>query len=228
MSNIKVESLILECGRMCNMNCPHCLRGDSQNIHLKFDWAKTLIDQCESIGSITFTGGEPTLYTDFICKVIDYIIENNKTIGSFYIASNGKIIDYKLLCKLAEFYGYIEETMGEAEYTCRFDISNDHYHEEISNKNLNLFKAFTFVGFRGDIIERALILEGRAQENGMGTRVLERKSFSIYDETIEMVYLNSKGYLIPDCDYSYDTQENFVQYHIDTPQVLYQIYQDNE
>lgn len=205
------EELVLEVGRLCNMECLHCLRGDMQNIAMQFHDAKKIIDQIDYIGNITFSGGEPTLYGDFICEVIDYIINTKKDVGGFYIASNGKIFDSKLMLKLVEFYAYINPYPGE-EYVCTFDISNDSYHNFSENK---MFGAFSFVKTKGNVPEYALFTEGRAADYGLGRKSVNLEAcFSINDDMVEMIYLNALGNVLPDCNYSYETQDYMEPFHI--------------
>lgn len=204
-----INQLILEIGRRCNLQCPHCLRGKAEDTTLNIRTAKKLINEFQGIGSITFTGGEPTLYTDEICKIIDYIIQEKKPIDSFYIATNGVKRDIKLLLKLAEFYGYIYNRVGnEVEYS-EYDISTDQFHPPISDEDIGFYKAFSFVSYRSEIDDSVIINEGFAAENGIGRRNLKASYGFTYDEEedmIDVLYLNAEGYLIPDCNYSYDTQ----------------------
>ena len=68
---MQVSQLVIEIGRKCNLSCAHCLRGKSQDVTVDIDTVKKLIDEFEFIGNITFTGGEPTLYSKEICEIID-------------------------------------------------------------------------------------------------------------------------------------------------------------
>ena len=213
MKKIFASSLTLEVGRKCNMNCAHCLRGPAEDVSMTFETAKKAIDSVCGIDTITFTGGEPMLYADFICKVIDYIMDIDKDVRGFYIASNGKEVNMKLMLKLAEFYAYIEKKSGEAEYTCMFDISLDSYHAPISEYNRAILQAFRFVGTKNN--DAYLIAEGNAADNGLGIRGPRiDASFSVYDDMVDMVYVNALGYVLPDCDYSYETQRELPGYNI--------------
>lgn len=200
-----VDTLVLEAGRMCNMNCPHCLRGKQSCEKMDFEVAKKIMDAFDHIGNITFTGGEPMLYADFIIKCIDHIIDCNLPVAGFYIATNGKTINKELVFKLAELYGYIEEEYGD-NYS-QLDISTDQFHEKVTLPAY--LRAFSFVHKRGAIDPYAVIDEGNARDNGIGYRVMDtEKGFYFEDETsVEMVYVNAKGGLLPDCDYSYETQD---------------------
>lgn len=44
--NVKCcDQLILEVGRMCNMQCDHCLRGEMQDVSMRFEDAKRCLSQ---------------------------------------------------------------------------------------------------------------------------------------------------------------------------------------
>ena len=228
---IFVQDLILEVGRRCNMHCDHCLRGPQEDVSMSFETATKALDSVSQLSTITFTGGEPTLYADFICKVIDYIMEKQIDVGGFYIASNGKEVNLQLMLKLAEFYYYCEEIYGDAEDLCRFDVSlgkDGLFHEEIPHRNLSLLKAFRFVGARTDDPDH-IISEGNALKNGLGSSYGWRRyafttddGFDVttdYFETednpsVNMVYVNALGEILPDCDFSYDTQRGFITKNI--------------
>lgn len=213
---MNVHSLVIEMGRQCNQQCEHCLRGPAETKKINLSLAKKAIDAFETIGSITFTGGEPTLYAKEICELMDYIMENEKSVSGFWIVSNGIIVDMNLIFKCAEMYAYCDENYGDAEYSCGFEISDSQFHEPISEKNRRFLHAFRFVSFRGEIHERGLINEGMAYENGIGNRTLDYdKDFYIQDDEIEMVYLNAEGFVFPDCDFSYETQREIAKFTFD-------------
>ena len=207
---MNVNSLVIEVGRKCNLWCEHCLRGEAQDVTINIQTAKNLIDEFNFIGNITFTGGEPALYAAEIIDIINYIIDNKKSVAGFYIASNGLIFNPELMLSLCKLQAYIRLEFGdeEIEEYSAFDISTDHYHEPLSSWQKALFKGFSFVKFKPDIDDKYLINEGNAYENGIGYRNLKSENqFCVYDDTIEMVYLNALGYLLGNCDFSYDTQD---------------------
>ena len=216
-----VSNLILEVGRKCNMQCDHCLRGPAENKTMSIETAIEAIDSFEYINQITFTGGEPMLYAKNIIKIIDYIIKNGKKVYGFYMATNGKFIDTSLLLKFAEFYAYCVENGGEDEL-CRIDLSNDQYHENVEIPTI--LKAFKFFGIRGNI--SSLINEGYAELYEMGSRNLKREhSFYIdtyaNESTIDLVYVNARGFIYSDCDFSYKTQKELEKYRIkDIPEII--------
>lgn len=207
-----VSQLILEVGRKCNLCCEHCLRGEAEDTAMSYKDAIKTIDSFESIDSITFTGGEPTLYEDFICDVIDYIMNTRKSVNGFYIASNATIFAPKLMIKLCEFKDYVDD-----DFNCVFDISADQYHD-YDSQVVRMLKNFTFVGSRDPIAEQHLILEGRAADWACSTRMVDCKCKFTYDDPdepyIDMIYVNAKGNILPYCDYSYKTQDQQPQVNI--------------
>lgn len=225
MEKLFANELVLEVGRKCNMRCAHCLRGPAEDVAMTFETAKKVIDSVKGIDVIVFTGGEPMLYADFICGIIEYIMDVKKPVCGFYIASNGKEVNMKLMCKLAEFYAYIEKQIGEAEYTCKFDVSLDSYHAPISEYNRAILQAFRFVETRSN--DSYLISEGNAKVNGLGIRTLQTdKTFDICDDnSVEMIYVNAFGEILPDCDYSYETQRKMRGFNINSHTLAYAVRQ---
>lgn len=217
MANLVAE-MVLEVGRMCNLQCDHCLRGECENLTMPFEIAKKAIDLVTDINTITFSGGEPTLYGKEIAKIIDYIIASKKSVGAFYIASNGTLYSPELMRALVELYTYCRK-----KEMCYFDISTDRYHKqsyaELHHKPLMFhpaYDAFSFVTRRGELKEDYVILEGRAKDNCYSDRTPKYNAkFDLatwgadgkgnwYNEC-EMMYVTAKGQISPNCDLSYDT-----------------------
>lgn len=207
--------IVLEVGRRCNLQCAHCLRGESENLTMPFEIAKKAIDLVTDIGTITFSGGEPTLYGKEIAKIIDYIIASQKSVGAFYVVSNGINYNPELMRALVKLYTYCKE-----KELCYFDISTDIYHKqsytELYHRPLMFhpaYDAFSFVTHRGELKEDYVILEGRAKDNIYSDRIPEYNAkFNLvsWDEDeeyneCEMMYVTAKGQVSPNCDLSYDT-----------------------
>lgn len=209
-----IYNLVVEVGRKCNMKCTHCLRGEPEDVTVDLNSLfKFLKDEkINYINSITFTGGEPTLYAKEIISIIDFIMKNNIEIYGFYIASNGLIVNLELMMKLVQFRAYISSKccLDDEDYICRYDISDDHFHDGIHQYNIDILKGFSFVRMRGDIDEAYLIDQGRASIYHHTSRTVENTFYANicgdYTE-IETVYFNAKGQILWNCDLSYETQE---------------------
>lgn len=216
-SVIYCENLVLEVGRKCNLHCEHCLRGEAEELTMPIETAKAILDGISAIGFITFTGGEPALYGEEISEIVDYIIKRNIPLESFYVATNGTIFSETFFMALVRLYAYCYEPE-----MCALDISDDHWHEEAytSCGVSTLYSALSFCRKKGDMAEAVLVSEGRAAENGWGNRHMNTKLPFAYDYSnngylsVDLVYVNAKGDILPDCDYSYRTQETMDAYNI--------------
>ena len=61
----RIFGLSVEVTRRCNFYCAHCLRGEPQDIDLDIDAFRCFVkENVQSIGTISLTGGEPTLALD--------------------------------------------------------------------------------------------------------------------------------------------------------------------
>ena len=76
-----INNLMIEVTRRCNLKCDHCLRGDAQNKDISTEYIDALLDQVTSIGSVTFTGGEPFLAT----YIIDYFLNKLKESSPYHV-----------------------------------------------------------------------------------------------------------------------------------------------
>ena len=101
----------------CNLHCKHCyvVRRKGKKLTLE-EWFK-LIEKLRKLGtlSVTLTGGEPLLYTDFF-EIARKLREEKMAI---YVITNGTLIDKKIVEKLKEIhpveigisiYGFKEKT----------------------------------------------------------------------------------------------------------------------
>ncbi len=215
---VNVSQLILEVGRKCNRNCTHCLRGASENKTICMEDVFAILNQVENIGCITFTGGEPTLYGEEISAIVDYIIDNKINVDNFYVASNGEIYNETLMLALVRLYAHCTE-YGDNEISA-YDVSNDQFHHPDAAV-IRRLKAFSFFSMRKEIPAVGILNEGNAYYNCIGARSLnhtkpfEVEEYDMGDHTdywIEMVYLNAEGYLLADCDFSYETQRSLPKY----------------
>ena len=157
MKEMQIDNLMIELGRQCNMKCIHCLRGEMENKDISLKYVYQLLNSVASINQIIFTGGEPLLYADKITKIIDFIIKNNIKCYGFYMATNGKIYDEKLMQKFNEFTIYVSKLFGISysefldgeQYNCLIDVSIDKYHDTIPDDNLLLYSLCRYCNVRG-------------------------------------------------------------------------------
>jgi len=204
--NLYIQDLILEVTRRCNMSCRHCLRGKMQPIDMSTTVVDRLLDSVGSIGSITFTGGEPLLNVPIIRYFTDEVMRRAIPLSSFFVVTNGKKVDRDFVDCLIDLYDYVDD----GDKVSRLEISQDQFHEKVEVPKL--YKALKFFNPDARKENYRIINSGLARLNRIGSRVSREGSFSFNDydkDTIspEMVYISVNGNIIHDCDYSY--------YHID-------------
>ena len=178
-----------------------------------------LLDISTEIGSITFTGGEPTLNLPLIKYTFDRILEKRDYTPSFFVATNGKQGQKELMNILAEAYLQCDE-----KECCSVAISVDEFHEahDRSEDYLRLMP------FYSDSKEhhrtgdwRWIINLGNANSNGVGDRVPSetRSTFNmevlhsdVYGDwaSVEEIVVTADGNVRVDCDYCYEDEDGIV------------------
>ena len=89
------------------MSCPHCMRGDAQNKDITHEVIDRLFENVSGIGSIVFTGGEPTLNIDAILYVLEVCKKRDIPAESFYLVTNGKEVSDDFLIACIRWYAYV-------------------------------------------------------------------------------------------------------------------------
>ncbi len=204
---MNINNLIIEVTRRCNLNCMHCLRGEKQLLDLDASYLETLLEKLnvKGIGTITFSGGEPSLNLDCIIEIRSILKRERIDVGNFYMATNGvNKYNKRFIIELLEWYLFCSEN----EIT-RVDLSNSPYHDTLTN-SLGLMEGLGFSGYKyednysGD----NLINDGNANSNGIGSNALDSSPVEIDEHSIGELYLNCYGDLCTSCDLSYETQES--------------------
>jgi hypothetical protein len=200
-----VSDLVIEVTRRCNMQCPHCLRGEAQNLDIDRQYVDQIFSKISRIYTLTITGGEPSLAPDKIEMVTESAKQHEVSIGSFYCATNAKQVPDRFIMAILQLYLYCEETEDSW-----LTYSSDPFHAPVSPRMIKRLEAFRFVEPKhGAQKPEQLLMEGRAYNNYGGGRYLEPQSFRVDNESIDdnELYLNCKGNLVAGCDCSYETQD---------------------
>lgn len=199
-----VNSLVIEVTRRCNMGCAHCLRGEAQNINIDTRYIERLLDEVDSIGTITFSGGEPSLNVNAIKAIRLACEKRNIWVGKFFIATNGKDNVLPLLYECIEWYAYTEEQ--DMNMLC---LSTDIYHEDINPMHLRLLKSMSFFDDQckhNESYKYGLINEGRAKN--LHTLKREADAYLEIDfdnQTVDGdLYLSANGDIKTCCDIAFD------------------------
>ena len=210
------DQLAIEVTRKCNMHCAHCLRGPAENKDLSETDLYSLLSQTDSIGSLTFTGGEPTLNLDIIEKTLAYCKKNRIPVYGFYVVTNGKKVTSRFLKLMIEWYAYCIGC-GADEECCGIALSKDMFHDPIPPHNELMLRALGF--YRPD--DKAIdyhkyepINLGNARSLSATRAPLRCEEIDIYHEdnclriVDTTITLTAEGDLLSDCDYEYSDPDS--------------------
>lgn len=262
MSKIICTDLILEITRRCNMKCPHCLRGDAENMDMSEDIVKNLFAGIESVSTLTFSGGEPSLAVHVMRRALDVCRNNGINVRQVYIVTNGLTVSDEFITVCRDWDAYCLECQLSSSVTdhyvggyearrilknilnnedgeragCVVAVSLDTYHDDIPLGNLIRLAAMPHL-----VLDKAhdehdddrwILCEGRAAFNGIGERDMKSEmpwaygergrhidieSYGDGDIYIEEMYINAEGGILKKCNYSYETQEDYILGHVDGP-----------
>lgn len=204
MEKIQINNLIVEVTRRCNLQCDHCLRGDTQELDMPTAYIDKLLEQVSGISTVCFTGGEPSLNVSIMRYFLLQLKNRNIGLGSFYIATNGISIDTEFVVTCLKLYTYCDE-----KDMCRVDISNDYYHQVLGKYDIELLQGLSFLGYKhteeGHYYKG--INEGRYGENFGDGRELTSETINSRDDFYDAeIYLNCHGNIVSGCDWSYESQ----------------------
>lgn len=130
---------MIEITRKCNLQCEHCLRGDSQNITMSKDVIDRIFEDAADCKQILLTGGEPLLALDEIEYFVDRILKSDWTTSNLAMTVNGTIRDKRLIDIANKF---CKSKEGRTFYIF---ISNDEFHDRKELKQaLEFYQKFNW------------------------------------------------------------------------------------
>jgi organic radical activating enzyme len=236
---LNVRSLVIEATRKCNMNCEHCLRGNSQRKTADNNHIYKLFQLISNVSDLTITGGEPTLAMDTLEYIEQAIRYGYCDVSSFYIVTNGKSINVERLAKWA--YDMRDVCYDNEMSSVNFSFDDFHLHtfnnkqlekqrrncyklQEILDEEYGIYEEENFVSkhSNSDWGYSSLLKEGRAKD--FGSRDNNVQFFEEYETETSIdfseteLYLTCSGYLIAGCNWSYhsmDSRKDIQIAHID-------------
>ena len=211
---LNLKHLLLEVTRQCSMACPHCMRGDAEELSMDYAVIDRIFQDTRHIGHLCLTGGEPSLVPCVINKIVYQAGIWRCTIDSFFCATNAKAYSQPFVDSLTKLYRYCTN-----KEQCVLTATIDKFHEPADPKALNYYRELPFyhpVFEYGDTLPYPILEEGRAKENGIGQAGIPIKG-CIYDADFtgfrfvcgDTVYINVKGGVLLNADLSYQSQEDF-------------------
>lgn len=216
---IYIDQLIIEVTRKCNFACQHCLRGDAENISIDLRYVENLFKRVDSIGKLTFTGGEPQLAVAEIAQILHLAKHYNVDVDNFYVATNGAINSKEFVLLMMEWYMYCSNSDDSL-----IDLSLDYYHQLEKNVDIDSLWISKLKFFKTRDEDLKLDDDFRSEGRWFGNSKYGTNPDSIYIENYYedsnsvsiygSFYLNAKGYIIRGCDFSYENQENYIHGNI--------------
>lgn len=229
---IRFGGLYLEVTRRCNMHCDHCLRGDARGGDFNPDALRPLLEHTESIDTLGFTGGEPSLCPEILTGILEVVNEYKIPVGGFYLVTNGKEVSDGFLTALVRWNSYCLEH-GDP-YLSGLALSKDEFHESIPWINEQKLRSFAF--FQEDKFMEylkgnypTLIARGRAAENFEGTEFLREaaehtlcpeRDGSLFSLTEHDLLVTVNGSILPDCNYAYDEEAELTIGNVRQPEAF--------
>lgn len=210
-----ISTLMIEVTRKCNMNCSHCMKGDSQDMDIDTKHIDSLLDQVQSINEIGFTGGEPTLNVKAIEYTLEAIKKRNIDLDHFFIFTNGMKVSIDFIIVCLKLYEYSDE-----KDMCLVEISNDTFHAYEGEYDNSLLQGLSFAGKRFESDDHNYNEYKQIQGIGRGLDYSnERNEGQRHPETQEdilqeTVVLNANGNIMLSCDVSYKEADEWAFCHV--------------
>jgi len=205
---MKIPSLIIEITRRCQLRCEHCLRGDAQNLDIDPAHIDAILSQVSHIGELTFSGGEPSLNPKAIQYFIDEAERQGVGISDFYIATNAHHISDEFLLTVMRLHCYCDDNEISL-----IQWSNDNFHAtETDQEGIAKLKTLSFAFPRNPTDRPTDPSNLLSQGNYEGRTYNQPRdggfSFDEEEVTEGYVYLAADGWIISNCDWSYENQKD--------------------
>lgn len=205
--NMYVYSAQIEVTRSCQLCCAHCLRGDSEDRVIRKKYITRFFETVNEIGTLTITGGEPTLVPEIVQFIADEIERLHVSVEQVFIRTNGQDIPLEFALAVTKLQ-WLSHPQEES-FRSIVEVSQDKFHDSLNWSQKERILALGYA-YQKDhkFSHRDMLNEG--YNFGLSTRNVKPESYLIEDDdrVVEgYVYLNAKGYIISNCDFSYQSQE---------------------
>lgn len=140
-----------EVTRKCQLKCPHCCRGEAQDLDMSKEAVDAFLNQTAAIRILEFTGGEPTLNTEIMEYWISEMRRRNIPLGGIIVFTNGVEFSEKVKQFYKNAYEYIDycrknkQIFTETRTLARVrpilvQVSSDSFHGKDIEKNFDAYK----------------------------------------------------------------------------------------
>lgn len=107
MEYVSFTTLLFEMTRKCNLKCPHCMRGEPQNVTITKEIIDKALDNMGLILHLALTGGEPFLEPEMIVYLVDGVIRRGIPVQQFDCITNGTVVNKEIAKAFARMAAYI-------------------------------------------------------------------------------------------------------------------------
>lgn len=132
MKKYSLSGLAIEVTRRCNLNCGHCLRGESVQKDLNLRKFHDFLNGIVWIDSIHLTGGEPFASINTLNGIINILEYKKVGFGGFSIVTNCSLINDEAIKTLKKMF------MLSKHDNSYIHVSKDSYHGWDENRENNL------------------------------------------------------------------------------------------
>lgn len=193
--------LQIELTRRCNQSCAHCCRGESQNI----DLSKEIVDDffekndISHIGTLLFSGGEPTLNGKMLEYIVNKIIEKEIIVEIFILSINGLSYSEELIRGLNKLQDYII-LKSDRKRLCTglLMVSQDQFHKEADHEVIEKLKHLSYFSpiDKVEIKPKNILPYGRAYENGLSKQQPDLSELINYQKNYKIKEYAGSNYLV--------------------------------
>ena len=120
MAKYRVDRLLLEVTRLCNLDCKHCFRGEAENVFMSFETIANVLKDISEIEHLTLSGGEPFLAMNQLNAIAEYIKRNGIMVGDISIVTNATVLNADIIRVLEKLQGVCK--------TFNIRVSDDKFH----------------------------------------------------------------------------------------------------
>lgn len=195
------SDLQVELTRRCNQECIHCCRGNQQNIDLTKETIDNFFEKNNivHIGTLQFSGGEPTLNGQMLNYFVDMIIKNNVIVDRFIFGINGLSYSEELVEGLNKLSSHIF-AKGDNISNCAgwLIISQDQFHKPANPDVIKKLSVLPYLSpVEKSITRKENILPyGRAYQNNLSIQKPNLAALKEYQKNYHITEYQGDEYLV--------------------------------